>query len=181
MMGVTTAGVRSSTDFYRTPPHATHSLFDKEVFEGDIWDPCCGDGWMTNVIIERHKDGVVFASDIEDRNYPVGNAWQFDFLTNHENETDNVIANPPYCDAQAFAEKALEVAEKKVALLLRITFLEGQKRKPFLESSPLKSVHVFSKRVGFGRELVEAKSGLLCFAWFVWEKGYEGKPGIDWI
>ena len=24
-------------------------------------------------------------------------------------------------------------------------------------------------------------SALACFAWFVWERGYAGKPEVDWI
>lgn len=24
-------------------------------------------------------------------------------------------------------------------------------------------------------------SSAICYAWFVWEKGYKGKPEIEWI
>ena len=30
-------------------------------------------------------------------------------------------------------------------------------------------------------EFEKYKSSAACYAWFVWEKGYTGKPEIDWI
>ena len=30
-------------------------------------------------------------------------------------------------------------------------------------------------------EFEKYPSGAIAYAWFVWEKGYKGKPTIDWI
>lgn len=35
---------KGGLDFYRTPAIATEKLLEVECFEGDIWEPACGDG-----------------------------------------------------------------------------------------------------------------------------------------
>ena len=55
------------------------------------------------------------------------------------------------------------------------------------DNSPLKYVYVFSKRVNPLRngEPTDEKgkpwASTMCFAWFVWEKNYEGEPIIRWL
>ncbi|KKM15452.1 hypothetical protein LCGC14_1695900, partial [marine sediment metagenome] len=44
------ASTISSTDKHFTPSWATHSLLQKEKFHGLIWEPACGDGWISDVI-----------------------------------------------------------------------------------------------------------------------------------
>ncbi|MDE8344167.1 MAG: hypothetical protein POG24_10155, partial [Acidocella sp.] len=39
-------------DFYPTPGWATYALINSEQFEGDIWEPACGDGSMSEVLAE---------------------------------------------------------------------------------------------------------------------------------
>ena len=47
---------------------------------------------------------------------------------------------------------------------------------------PLKTVYQFSKRVTLYKDGVKMKnSGMIAYAWYVWEKGYDGKPTIEWI
>ena len=43
----------------------------------------------------------------------------------------------------------------------------------------LEKVLIFSKRLGFKKD--DKKGGLMCFAWFVFDINYNGKPTIDWI
>jgi hypothetical protein len=68
-------------------------------------------------------------------------------------------------------------------MLLRLQFLEGINRYLLLfRCNPPKTVYVFSKRLTFQRPSLYLKnSGMICYAWFVWEKGYTGRPQIDWI
>ena len=61
-------------DFLPTPVWATHALIDNEKFEGDIWEPACGDGSMSRVL----ESTVVQSTDLFDRGY--GEAG-VDFLT----------------------------------------------------------------------------------------------------
>ena len=55
------------------------------------------------------------------------------------------------------------------------------------ENTPLKTVYVFSKRQNPLRngspvdENGKKWASTMCFAWFVWEHGYAGKPTIEWL
>lgn len=69
-------------------------------------------------------------------------------------------------------------------MFLKTTFLEGVKRYNMFQDKEfaLKTVYQFSKRVSFGKnEGTHKNGGMIAFAWFVWEKGYSGKPTIEWI
>lgn len=175
---VGTSKGRPENDFYPTPPEATLSLLGRETFTGSIWEPACGDGAISR-ILEQELDNRVLSSDLIPRGY--GEA-PHDFLLS-DWTADNVVTNPPFTLAQAFVEKSLSCTTGKVAMLCKLVFLEGQKRKHFFESTPLARVHVFSARVNFYREGVRGKLGtsMMAFAWFVWEHGHEGPPTISWI
>ena len=65
---------------------------------------------------------------------------------------------------------------------MKINFLEGVKRKVFLQNTNLRTVWIFSKRITLTRPDWEGKNkGFITYAWFVWEHEYNGKPYIDWI
>lgn len=96
---------------------------------------------------------------------------------------DNIITNPPFKSAQKFIEKALTIATKKVVILQRLAFLESKERYKLFTTTPLKCIYVFSKRLNFYPNGIndKKKSGMLAFAWFVWEQGYNKKTYINWI
>ena len=177
---------RVEDDFYATPKEATEALFSVETFIGNVWEPACGNGIMSEVI-KKYND--VISSDLVDRGYgKVG----IDFLRTNDREVghcvyDNIITNPPFNLFQGFAEKALYKANKKVALFGKLQALEGQKRAVFLEKSPLKTVYVFRKRINPLRngspvdEHGKKWCSTMAFAWYVWEKEYAGKPAIEWL
>ena len=169
---------RPEDDFYPTPPEATEALLAVEDMRGMTLEPACGDGAICKVL-EKHR--IPFdATDMVDRGYGKGG---LDFLTtNYDRTYENVITNPPFSLAQEFLERALTLSSRKVALLCKLQFLEGGKRKAMFEKTPLKSVHVFSKRLSMTRGGVKMKnSGMIAFAWFVWDHAYYGKPTIDWL
>lgn len=168
---------RDSSDFYPTPPKTTEALFKREKFDGIVWECASGDGSMAKVI---EKYNLCVASDIRADETIYGEKG-IDFLIEYR-VIDNIITNPPYKLAKQFAERALLLAQRKVALLLKLVFLEGSGRYNFFKSSPLKTVYVFCKRQPIWRRgEVGKNSGLIAYAWFVWDKSYDGKPYIDWI
>lgn len=175
---VGTSQGRQPHDFYPTPREATESLLSVETFVGNVWEPACGDGAISKVLAERGID--VVSTDLIDRGYgksPV------DFLLCDESRlADNVITNPPYTLAEEFVRKALSVSSRKVALLLKLAFLEGVSRKPLFETTPLASVHVFSRRLTMTRNgELRTGGGMIAFAWFVWDHSHHGRPLINWI
>lgn len=173
---------RPDGDFYPTPPYATQELLKREVFCGSIYEPACGDGAISEVLKDIYPKQKIYSTDLYDRGY--GDKTGIDFIAYDYNikRFDNIITNPPYSLAQDFVEKSLQITNNKVAMLLKIQFLEGVKRYNMFKSTPLKSIYVFSKRLNMTRNGDRMKnSTMLCFAWFVWDKGYHGKPQVDWI
>lgn len=86
--------------------------------------------------------------------------------------------------AEDFIFKALELTKNKVAMLLRIQFLEGIKRYDTLfTKKPPKVSYVFSSRIGcaMNGEFGSHSNTAVCYAWFVWEKDYTGETIIRWI
>ena len=173
---VGTSAGRNEHDFYPTPAYVTEDLFTKEKFTGTIWECACGDGSMSEVLL-KHTN-LVISSDLIDRGYgEVG----LDFLTS-KRKCDNIITNPPFKLAEDFVYHAMDCATQKVALFLKLIFLEGQSRKKLFAATPLKNVYVYSKRVQLTRNGIKMENGgMIAFAWFVWDKSYKGKPTIDWI
>lgn len=173
---------RASDDWYCDPPEAIEALLDVERFAGNSIDPSCGRGTIPKALIARGLH--CRATDLVHRGYGEGG---LDFFAGPYLGFDNVIANCPYKVAQAYAERALKIARHKVALLLPLTFLEGSKRSAWLATSPLARVHVFPWRISMppGEMLqageVEPVGGKKAYAWFVWEKGWQGPPQIRWL
>ena len=174
---VGTSDGRPEHDFYRTPPEATEALLAVEDFEGVVWEPAAGDGAICHVLAARGHQ--IIATDLIDRGY--GEA-PHDFLTSHY-RADNIITNPPFKLAESFVRLSLERTTGKVAMLCKLQFLEGAKRKLMFETTPLKKVWVFSKRITMARngEYEKYSSSMICFAWYVWDHKYQGDPTIGWL
>ena len=99
-----------------------------------------------------------------------------------------MITNPPFSLAAEFIEKSIEIATKQVIMFLKIQFLEGVKRKDLFDNHPPKYVYVCRKREAifnngqsYNPETGKRWANTICYAWFVWEKGYSGEPIIRWI
>jgi hypothetical protein len=164
---------REQLDHYPTPDIAVTALLQKEVFKGTVWEPCCGFG-----NIAKHFNNCI-ATDIRlDDIYGEGGV---DFLKTYK-KVDHIVTNPPYSLAQEFVEHSLGCVNHKVAMLCKLAFLEGKKRYDLFKINPPKKVYVFSKRLPLTKASSNTKqSSMIPFAWFVWEKGYSGKPEIEWI
>jgi hypothetical protein len=169
---------RQRDDFYPTPPEATEMLLATEKFTGPIWEPACGDGAMSRVF--EAAGYPVISSDLVDRGY---GETRIDFLMEQELRAPNIVTNPPFKLAVPFVRHSLSLGAIKVAMLLKIAFLEGVERAALFRASPLARVHVFSKRVTFrnaSRGEVNG-SGMMAFAWFVWDREHSGAPQLGWL
>lgn len=97
-----------------------------------------------------------------------------------------MITNPPYKFAQRFVEHALKItdANAKIAMFLRIQFLEGKARRKLFDTCPPKTIYVASSRLqcALNGDFEGFKaSSAVCYAWFVWQKGYTGDTVVKWI
>lgn len=175
---------RAEYDYYATDPAAVEALIYLEPFSSCILEPCCGGGHISKTLNEHGY--VVYSYDIVQRDYIGQNGVQ-DFLQvnpEHVNCFD-IITNPPYSQAMEFVGHALDISADgvKVAMFLKLTFLEGAKRKKLFDVYPPKTIYVFRNRIDCWRNGVkpEKPSRAVCYAWFVWKKGYRGCPEIRWI
>lgn len=171
-------GDRQTEDFYPTPPYATMHLLSRESFMGNIWECACGDGAISKVLLQNGY--TVYSSDIVDREYGDGIV---NFLE-QEIIYDNIITNPPYKDALEFVLHAKKCAKKKIAMFLKTVFLESEARYEMFNDKtfPLKTVYQFSKRVTLTKDGKKMKnSGMIAYAWYVWDRSHTGKPQIEWV
>ena len=170
---------REENDFYATEPKAVELLLAEETFANNILEPCCGKKHITNVL--EQAGYTVKSSDLIDRG--VGADIQ-DFFKITDWAGD-IISNPPYKNALDFVKHSLEIVKEgsKVAMFLKILFLEGKKRKEFFEKHPPKVIYVASGRLNCAKngDFDKYTTGAVCYAWFVWEKGFKGEPVIRWI
>lgn len=175
---------RADDDYYATDPKAVEELLKREKFDEYVWEPCCGGGHISKVLVAHGYD--VLSSDIVDRGYP--NTYVADFLSVAppvEYIPRDIITNPPYKYAKEFIERALEISmdSTKIAMFLKVTFLEGKARRELFNKAPPKYVYVFSGRVNCAKngDFSKTESSAVAYAWFIWEKGFKGEPKIRWI
>lgn len=174
---------REENDYYATNPKHVEELLQVETFNNQIWECAVGGGHIASVL---EKQGYkVYGTDIVDRGY---HAYEyFDFLdeNNLKQWHGDIITNPPYKYAKEFIHNAINVIDEgnKVAMFLKLTFLEGQARKQLFNKYPPKIIYVYSKRALCAKngEFKNTKSSAVAYAWFVWEKGFQGNPIIKWI
>lgn len=189
LAGTSTTRERVSNDYYATPYESTNALLNNVKFYGNFLEPCVGGGHIAEVIKKHYPNEPVYCMDLVDRGYPntlVDDFLTYDFL---DQKFDNIITNPPYSLAQEFLEKSMKITNEggKVAMFLKIQFLEGVKRLEMFKKYPPKYIYVFTKRQNPWRngnpldEKGKPWSSTMCFAWFVWKKGSTSEPIVRWI
>lgn len=145
---------------------------------------CLWGGYISRVLLQHGYN--VLSTDLIMRDFD-GQKETLDFLEFSGTNIDkDIITNPPYKFAKEFVEGSLNAVSTghKVAMFLKLTFLESEGRKKLFEKYPPKKIYVFSKRVNCaknGNEKEFNESSAVCYAWFIWEKGYKGLPELDWI
>ena len=171
---------RGDADYYATEPAATDWLCKLETFSNPILEPCCGEGHISKQLIKYGYK--VVSRDLVDRGY--GEVQDFLFFNNEKWEGD-IITNPPFAAAQEFVEKALEMVQEghKVAMFLKLTFLEGKSRWNLFKTAPPIRVWVSCSRLkcAMNGDFDEIGSSALAYAWFIWQKGYKGNPELRWF
>ena len=178
---------RAEYDYYATPREVTQALLDREKFYPIIWEPACGEGAITNVLCENGYN--VLSSDIVHRPSSPKDMIVFDFLSDEEPQVRrcDIVTNPPYEYAQQFVEHAMSRLQdgQKLAMFLKLTFLEGKKRYDMFQKYPPKHLYVFSDRVQCAKngdfEHTRTFGGAVAYGWYVWEKGFTGATQISWI
>lgn len=171
---------REGNDYYATEPKATEWLMRLELFKGPILEPSCGEGHISKVLI-LHGYNVV-SRDLIDRGY--GEIADFLSIDNTEWNGD-IITNPPYKYGLEFVEKALNIIPNgyKVAMFLKLQFLEGKHRRLMFDVTPPKRIWVSTSRLkcAINGSFEKMNGSAASYGWFVWEKGYHGDTVIKWF
>ena len=168
---------RAINDFYPTPNVAFHILRRHVFFKGNIWEPASGSGPISKYL--ENLGYNVYSSDIRKDVYGTGGV---DFLKCEE-LFDNIITNPPFCLAEEFVRKSFLLARRKSVFLLRLAFLESERRFRLFTEFPPAMVIVISRRLPFfdhnKSEWIKTGS-TFPHAWFVWDKEHEGDTIMKW-
>ncbi len=178
---------REEYDYYATDPIAIDKLLTVETPSHYIWECAAGEGHLAERL--REKGFEVFTSDIVERKYKLDFVEDFLLRTKLGYSCMDILTNPPYKYAKEFVLKALELVDDghKVYMFLKLTFLEGKARyKELFSKYPPKNIYVFYGRIQCAKNGDLKKMGLsgtsaVCYAWFVWEKDWQGETTIGWI
>jgi hypothetical protein len=165
-------------DLYETPPAAVRALLAVETIpSGAIWECACGPGAIVRVL--RAAGHEVWSTDLNHYDSPDQDQSGIDFLLEHGSApyyVGSIITNPPFRLGAEFVEHALELVPR-VYMLLRLAFLESERRSAILDSGWLRRVHVFRNRLPMmhraGWDGPRASSAM-AFAWFVWDRTNPG-------
>ena len=178
-------GKRHEADFYATDPNALKIFLEKLKEDNfklpqNICEPACGAGHLSEEL-KRHGYNVS-SFDLYDYGY---GTTGIDFLKSH-GKVQCILTNPPYKYALEFVQHALKNVYKNglVIMLLKVQFLEGIKRNMFFKRYPPKFIYVNSKRQNCAKNADFDKyyeHSAMCYAWFIWQKGFKGEPRIRWI
>ena len=180
---------RQQQDYYATDPKALELLLELEDFSPYVWEPACGEGHLSDVL--KDHGYKVKSSDIINRGYP--DTETLDFLQVGKDDIKNdfsrdIITNPPYKYAKEFVKHALDISmdSTKIAMFLKLTFLESKARKKLFEKYPPKTIYVSASRLQCAKNGDFEKYGkgvgtAVAYAWFIWEKGFSGEPIVRWF
>lgn len=170
--------------FYATDPKALELFLDKIDKDGIklrqlMLEPACGEGNLSKVLEE--KGYIVSSFDKIDRGYgKVQDFFEFNQMWNGD-----ILTNSPYKHALDFTKHALDILPfgHYAIFFLKIQFLEGKERYKFFQENPPKFVYVHSERqkCAMNNNFKEVKSSAVCYAWFIWEKGFKGDTIVRWI
>jgi hypothetical protein len=163
---------RQDRDFYPTPPWVTEALLRRVRLPKEIWEPCCGNGAMVQVL-EVHGHQVV-GTDLVNRGY--GEAGR-DFLaeTRLPEGVTAVVTNPPYGrKLYEFIDRALELTRPvggMVAMLVNTQWQTGAANSARLRHPAFEVSVVLTNRIVWfpGDDGRPATSPQENHCWLVWD------------
>ncbi len=143
---------------------------------------------ISGTVLEPHAGGGAFARALQGHDLTVCDidhgapglelgrrACVGDFLEYTEPH-DWIIGNPPYKAAEAHLRHALELAPR-VAFLLRLAFLESERRRQLWRAHPPRKVWVLANRPSF----TGGRTDSCAYGWFFWDRTWVGPAQLGWI
>ena len=167
---------RRKNDFYPTPPLATYVLCKYAKPPHNVIEPCAGRG---NISIELERQGhSVESYDLHKYDNPLTEIHQQDALDLPWKEPFcGIVTNPPYHKnlPHKLSEKFIDAFDY-TAMFVRLTFLEGIKRKKLFTKHPPSDIIFLSDRIRFSEKHIEPIErddqigGMIAYMWIIWDK-----------
>lgn len=170
---------REANEHYVEPAWCSERLLIEEGFDGNVYDPACGFGTIVDAALRHGHDaaGADIVKRVEHDHFSTA-----DFLTSIS-RADNIICNPPFNIAPRFAQHALKLADRKVAMIFPVARLNAAH---WIKGTPLQRVWLMSPRPSMPPGHVIAAGGKpgggkMDYAWLVWARGYAGSAEMRWL
>ena len=174
-------GKRDVLDRYYTPGPLAESLTALLPIKPSdrVVEPSCGGGAFVRALLRRTPR--VHAFDLDPRarglaSTPFSTTGNFLVQPTPETGFDWCVGNPPYGHAERHVIHSLRFVREggSVAFLLRLAFLEGQKRIGFWRRHPARRVFVLAERPSFTGGGTDSAA----YGFFVWQKGWQGETAL---
>lgn len=155
-------GQRIEGDAYYTPDALARAIVAELLPAGlaasAVWEPHAGGGAFVRAL--RDAGAVVYASDLDPDAAGLAaeaGAWGrwpgHDFLSSPSPfrgaGPEWILGNPPFDQAEAHVRRALALSRRHVVFLLRLAFVETQRRIPFWTSNPARHIWMLGERPSF--------------------------------
>ena len=173
---------REAEDYYATPGWVTECLTRQVALRGPVWEPCCGDGAIAQVLARAGHE--VVATDLADYGY--GRAGvDFFACTAFPPGCRTLVTNPPYGDGGPrrrttnlslamlrFVRHALDLtarAEGQLALLVRFQWIAGKRASDIISAAPLDTVVALTRRIQWFGQSEHTTTGQHHHCWIVFD------------
>ena len=188
-MSATNRGaIRKANDGYATPGWCVDRLLERVALPAGHWlEPCAGHGAIINRVeglrsdvrwsaVEVRAEHEARLSEYNCRALRIGDFLALSGTASLWPQFDVAITNPPYFFARQFIQACRPIA-KIVVMLLRVNFLAGEERQPWI-SQDMPDVYVLPNRPSFtGKNVMVSRSGkkrknatdATEYCWGVWE------------
>jgi len=156
-------------DLYSSPFCCTWRLLEYEDFS-DVLEPANGLGAISKPL----KD-----AGIKVRTSDISTGQDFLNYTEYQSE---IVTNPPFYLWNNFVWKAKSLNTKKFAYIGRVNYFGTHERHTTNLFGELRHLYIFDRMIDYQtpyREDGLFHVGGMVTAWFIFEKGYKGKPVID--
>lgn len=170
---------RNDNEYYPTPPFVTNALCRKFDVPKKVWEPAAGRGWMAEELIRNGHE--VTATELFKYDDPLCEIeWDTNFLSpDVVKDVDAIITNPPYEKKlpQQFAQKAIDLRVRFVAMLCRLLWVEASGRYEFFTENPPTDILALAGRFSCQEKNfdIDPLGGMVSYAWFVWDDAHN-KP-----
>ncbi len=175
---------RAPFEYYPTPPEATRAFLAAETFDGDVWEPACGQGAISR---ECERAGYrVVSTDLAEYGFGEGGR---DFLKAEKPLAKHIVTNPPYGNglADRFIRQALLLTAQtggKVAMLLNLASLCHPSRHQSFIARPPARIYALDDCVCYPNgdpSLATKYTYRHRYCWLVWQQQPDVPTTFHWL